>query len=108
MEIIELKKFMKEQGITYEMLAKKAGISIGTVKYIFSGRTSNPRIDTMQAIEKALGIKEEPPTEVKGSDSTEFLRKYGLTEESVPVLDEVDIAKIKAYIQGLIDSKRNK
>ena len=55
----EIKHYMKSNKITYEELSKKADIPIGTLKSIFSGRTPNPRIDTMQAIEKALGV---PPS----------------------------------------------
>lgn len=60
MTIEEIKKFMKEHKITYDDLSEKAKIPIGTLKSIFSGRTPNPRIDTMQAIEKALGLNQEP------------------------------------------------
>ena len=59
MQIQEIKLFMKQNGITQIELAEKSKIPLTTIRYIFSGRTQTPRIDTMHAIEKALGIKEQ-------------------------------------------------
>lgn len=56
MEIQAIKKYLKENHITYEELAEKSNLSISTIKKIFSGISQYPRIDTMQAIENALGI----------------------------------------------------
>lgn len=63
MEISEIKKYMKDKHITYNELADMSGISISTIKKIFSGISVYPRIDTIRTIEKALGIEEEktPP-----------------------------------------------
>lgn len=58
MQIEEIKKYMKEHKITYEALAEKSGLSISTIKKIFSGQAKYPRIDTVQAIEHALGLDE--------------------------------------------------
>ena len=60
MEIQEIKKYMKSNHITYEQLAQRSGLSISTIKKIFSGIAQYPRIDTMQAIEKALGLNTTP------------------------------------------------
>lgn len=56
MQIVEIKSYLKKRKITYETLSDKSGIPLGTLKSIFSGRTPNPRLDTMQAIENALGL----------------------------------------------------
>ena len=56
MQIAQIKSYMKHNKITYEQLSKKSEIPLNTLKNIFSGRTPNPRIDTVQAIEKALGL----------------------------------------------------
>jgi transcriptional regulator with XRE-family HTH domain len=42
--------------MTYEQLSEKSGIPLNTLKNIFSGKTAHPRIDTIQAIESALGL----------------------------------------------------
>lgn len=51
-----LKKRKKELGLKNKDIAEKAGVSLRTVEDIFRGYTPTPRIDTMQAIERALGI----------------------------------------------------
>lgn len=51
-------KTRKEQKITLDILSAKSGIPLNTLKNIFSGRTPTPRIDTVQAIERALGLSE--------------------------------------------------
>lgn len=56
MEIQATKAYLKANKITYEQLSERSGIPLNTLKNIFSGRTPNPRIDTMQAIEAALGL----------------------------------------------------
>jgi transcriptional regulator with XRE-family HTH domain len=56
MDIQSIKKYMKQKKITYDELAQRSGLSISTIKKIFSGISQYPRIDTMQAIERALGI----------------------------------------------------
>jgi transcriptional regulator with XRE-family HTH domain len=61
MTIEEIKKTMKARKITYEKLSQTSHIPLNTLKNIFRGKTQNPRIDTMQAIENALGINNELP-----------------------------------------------
>lgn len=54
--IPQIKQYLKENHITYEMLANTSGVPVNSLKQIFRGRVRNPRIDTVQAIEKALGL----------------------------------------------------
>ena len=60
----EVKAKRKELKITFDELSSKSGIPLRTLENIFHGITKNPRIDTMQAIEKALGLSadENEPT----------------------------------------------
>lgn len=51
------KDHLKQIGMTYEQLSEKSGIPLNTLKNIFRGKTVHPRIDTMQAIEEALGLR---------------------------------------------------
>ncbi|MBQ3019109.1 MAG: helix-turn-helix transcriptional regulator [Clostridia bacterium] len=60
MEIQAIKTHLKSNKITYEQLSEKSGIPLNTLKNIFSGRTPNPRVDTMQAIEAALELNTSP------------------------------------------------
>lgn len=96
MTIDEIKKYMKENKITYDDLSEKAKIPIGTLKSIFSGRTPNPRIDTMQAIEKALGLNQEPREKLKQIPVAMYDGLDGLTDEQVQdVLKYIEFIKSK-------------
>ena len=53
------KKKKKELKLTLEDISNKSGIGISTVKDIFRGATYAPRLDTVEAIEKALGLDED-------------------------------------------------
>lgn len=82
----EIKHYMKSNKITYEELSKKADIPIGTLKSIFSGRTPNPRIDTIQAIEKALGLSPSAWTEEEKAEGVGRHPTY-LSEDEVEWLE---------------------
>lgn len=58
MEILEIKQFMKEKKITQIELSKLSGVPLQTLRYIFCGKTPNPRKDTMEKITSALGLNE--------------------------------------------------
>ena len=61
-DVVEIKKIMKQKGITQVMIAEQTGVPLRTINEIFRGRTPNPRIDTVQAIYSVVGIKVEQPT----------------------------------------------
>ena len=74
-------KTRKEQKITLEILAEKSGIALSTLKEIFRGKTTTPRIDPVQAIERALGLA---PT------FTEEERALGLSEQHLIAMSDKD------------------
>lgn len=55
-DIATLKSAKRAKKLTYEELSKVSKIPLSTIYDIFRGVTTSPRIDTMQAIENALGI----------------------------------------------------
>ena len=96
-------KTRKEQKITLEILAEKSGIALSTLKEIFRGKTTTPRIDTVQAIERALGLA---PT------FTEEERALGLSDyhpialsdddrELINLFAEAEEKLGKAYVRGV-------
>lgn len=56
MEICKLKEILKKRKITYAKLSELSGVPIQTIQKIFSGNTTAPRIDTIEAICKALKL----------------------------------------------------
>lgn len=61
MNIQKWKQRKKELGWTHDELAEKSGVSRRTIAGIFSGdpRYESPTWNTVQAIERALGLSEE-------------------------------------------------
>lgn len=87
MDIEYLKKVKKEKKITLDEISAKSGIPKRTIEDIFRGATKNPRIDTMQAIERALGIEEEnSPSDMTESETAWMELYYALTDENKDLL----------------------
>lgn len=72
MDLTEWKKAKKQKGMTIADIAEKANLPKGTVQNIFAGYVPSPRLDTVQAIEHALGLDEELNT-----PSVQIPEKYG-------------------------------
>lgn len=78
-KITEIKNFLKAKKITYKELSEKTNIPEGTLKNIFSGITKNPRIDTIQTIENAIGInstKEVLTENYYSTEEEEIIKMY--------------------------------
>lgn len=109
MDIEYLKKRKKEMGMSFDELAEKSGIPKTTLTNIFGGHTTSPRIDTMEAIERALGINEKNPImERPLSDIAEnFMREFGElfsdeTFQSYARLYKLMDARQRIFVLGMI------
>ncbi len=82
MEILDIKAHMKKYKITYANLAEMTGINLTTIKRIFCGKTQTPHLETMVAIEQALGFINTnsqytvPMGDGMTADERELLRLY--------------------------------
>lgn len=77
MTIEEMKAKKKEFGYTYEQIAERSGVPLGTVQKIFGGVTSSPRYDTLMALERVFKSPEvsyiqEAGVEYMGKQSGEY------------------------------------
>lgn len=86
MEIAELKQYLKSRGMTYKDLAEKCNVPESTLKNLFSGATKHPRIDTMQAIERALGITSEPNLSADQKELFELIQS--LSDDEVKAMND--------------------
>ncbi len=59
MDIQKIKSHMKNNKITYAQLAEMTGLSVSAVTKILGGFAKYPRVDTIEKIEAALGLKNE-------------------------------------------------
>lgn len=96
MNIEELKAYMKSKGVSQIELSQKTGIPLQTLRKIFSGNVVAPRIDTMQAIYKALGLYE---------GGEEILVPKELLED-FQSLSEENKQRVIGYIKALTEAKR--
>lgn len=54
MTIEEMKQKKKDFGYSYEMIAQRSGLPIGTVQKVLGGITKHPRYSTLKALEKVF------------------------------------------------------
>lgn len=52
----KIKKYRKAKGISQDKLSKLSGVTYNTIIKIESGSTTNPRVETLHLIAKALGV----------------------------------------------------
>ena len=98
MDLTLWKKVKKEQNLTIEEISKRANLPKGSVQNIFCGYVPNPRTDTVQAIEKALGIEREMQ-ELISEEEKELI-------ELIKQLDEEQVKELSSYIDYLISKRK--
>lgn len=87
----QLNELRKNAGISIEELSNRANLPKSTVEKILFGVVKHPRIDTMQAIERALGLA---PT------FTEEERALGLSENHLIALSDDDRELINLFAEA--------
>lgn len=85
------KHILKERKMTYNDLAKSTGLSLGCIKRIMAGIAQFPRIDTIEAIERALDISNEITQEEynAGWRSTKKIDITPLEDDAIYALREI-------------------
>ncbi len=98
-----IKLYMKQQNITYQQLSDKSGIPLNTLKNIFRGKTVNPRIDTMHAIERALGLSPEwTPEEIAQGVGNHAVVLSDEDSYRLDVLARAEETLGKPYVDGVM------
>ena len=81
MDIESWKKRKKELHWTHDDLAKASGVSRSTIARIFSENPDcpSPTINTVEAIERALGLNEKSPTvrDAQSDIAENFVKEFG-------------------------------
>lgn len=95
------KKIKKEKKLTIEQIAKAANLPKGSVQNIFCGYVPNPRSDTVEAIERALGINEKSsPAEQESMKVPDSLKPYQFAfYEGLDGLSDESMKDILKYIE---------
>lgn len=66
-----IKVELRNKGWKYADLADNSGIPLSTILKVLSGNTRSPRVDTVEAIERALGLNEKSPNSINNTFSDE-------------------------------------
>lgn len=56
MGLDKISEFKKKLNLTTEELSEKSGVPVGTLNKILSGATKDPKLETLKAIAKVLGL----------------------------------------------------
>ena len=56
MGLEKINEYKKKLGITTEELSNLSGVPVGTVNKILSGATKDPKLETLKAIARVLGL----------------------------------------------------
>lgn len=56
MGLEKISEYKKKLGLTTEELSIKSGIPLGTLNKILSGATKDPKLETLKAIARVLGL----------------------------------------------------
>jgi len=112
MTIQEIKAYMKANKITQIELAERSGLPLQTLRKIFCGNTQNPRIDTMQAIEHALGLDqaaEPPPQKEKAAPLTDKQeRLLAAFDKLIPPMQDYILNSVEALVDSTGDTKNKR
>lgn len=104
----ELKKAKKQKKMTLQQIADLTNIPKRTVDNIFSGQTKYPRFDTLEAIQKVLGI---PTGENQLEGVSDFLTvtmsyaEYELFDK-IRQLDDLEKLAIGSLIEKFLRAKK--
>ena len=100
MDIQGIKKYLKTNKITYQELSERSGIALNTLKNIFRGKTEHPRIDTMQAIERALGLdNKKTPTDELSEGEKQLI-------ELIKQMTDEEATELSNYIDFIISKRK--
>ena len=92
------KKRKKELNLSFEELAEITQISIRQLYYIFGGKAKNPGVETVDRIERALGIEKTPSDEELSEGERKLI-------ELVSQLTDDEIKQIAQFIQFLVSQR---
>ena len=99
-----INELRKMHGLTVEALAESAGVPISTVKKICAGITTNPNLETVKAIARALNC---PLDSISGNEESvdsvraDFIALFDTLSEE----DRADVARYAEFLKSKHNSK---
>lgn len=99
-DIETLKARRKALKMTFDELSLASNIPVRTLENIFHGITRNPRTDTMQAIERALGIT--PGQEVLPAYTEEEKQLFELIQQ----LTDEEAKELSNFVDYILSKRK--
>ncbi len=93
MTIEEMRERKRELGYSYEQIAERTGIPLGTVQKVLGGITRSPRYETLRALEKIFEEEKASVTE-EPANSYNFKKPGEYTVEDYRALPEEQRAEL--------------
>lgn len=106
MGLERITQIRKLKGITLEELSRLSNVPVSTIKKISAGITTNPNLDTVKSIAKALQCKlDDFDDNSEVSIIADTKKSANLSDESIEVAEAYDIADsaIKTSVRKLLD-----
>lgn len=105
MDILLYKKILKQKKMTYEDLSKLSGLSLSCIRKIMSGAAQYPRIDTIEAIESALGLSSDitPEERAAGVTDTKKVSITPIEDDMLYVFREVGKKRGEAAQRAIVE-----
>ena len=100
LDVQGVKKYLKDNNITYQDLSNMSGIALNTLKNIFSGRTANPRIDTWNTILQSLGLHEVPTFDRELSDGEKEILSL------ISQLSDDEVDELSSFIDYIVSKRK--
>ena len=94
----------KEKKISVDELSEMSGVPKGTLSKITAGITSNPTLDTVQAICRALGCS------LDALDDTPHIASPALSSEAVRIAEDYDAlpSEGKQMVRLVVDQEKRR
>ena len=102
MDIQVIKDAKIKKGLTLKQIAEQSGVPIRTVEDIFDRTTTNPRIDTVDAIKKVLDIS--PDGVILSEMETRLLRAFNAL---IPNMQNFIISTVEELAEQPQNKRKN-
>ena len=97
MGLDKIEEYKKKLGLTTAELAEKSGVPKGTLDKILSGVTKDPKLETLKAIARVLGLTLDDFDDEKSTVKTsydELITVYTRSKNSLSSAEKMKLAQI--------------
>lgn len=103
MGLEKISEYKKKLNLTTEELSEKSGVPVGTLNKILSGATKDPKLETLKAIAKVLGLSLDDFDDSKKSNEHNDIAETILNSPELKTLFEMTRDMSPEMLQAHID-----